>query len=122
MRADDSTSIANDRIINADMRAPRPAKTGAPTNAKETDHGDGKRQQTRTAADRRRGRPRKGDRSQDRARRHGGRDRQGGALALWQRNRSARGDRSEKRRAASVAPHAGGRRGGEPVVSDQPRR
>src|SRR5262249_11701514 len=88
MRAGDSTGIANDRIIKAEMWAPRPAKTGAPTNPKETNHGDGKRQQTRTAADRRLGRPRKSDRSQDRARRHGGRDRQGGTLALRQRDRS----------------------------------
>src|SRR5580704_6208476 len=122
MPADDSTSIANDRNINTDMWAARPAKTGAPTNAKETDHGDGKRQQTRTAADRGRSRPRKGDRSQDRARRHGGRDRQGGALALRQRDRSARGDRSEERRAASVTPHAGGRDGGKSGDADQPRR
>ena len=45
----------------------------------------------------------------DRHRRHGGRDRQGGALALRRRDRSARRDQSQDRRAAAVAPHARGR-------------
>ena len=85
---------------------------------KENEHGR-QRQQARTAADRRRGRPRKVDRPRHRDRRDGRRDRQGGALALRQRDRSARRDRSEDRRAAAVAPHAGGRAGRESVEPDQ---
>ena len=59
------------------------------------------RQQARTAADRRRGRPRKVDRPRHRDHRDGRRHRQGGALALRRGNRRACRDRAEDRRAAS---------------------
>ena len=62
------------------------------------------RQPARTVADRRRGRPREVDRPRHRHRRHGGRDPEGGALALRQRDRGARRDQSEDRRDAAVAP------------------
>ena len=81
--------------------APRPARRRV---------SDGRqRQPARTVADRRRGRPREVDRPQHRDHRHGGRDRQGGALALRRRDRRPRRDQSQDRRAAAVAPHAGGR-------------
>ena len=67
------------------------------------------RQPARTAADRRRGRPRESDRPRHRHRRHGGCDPEGGPLALWRRDRGARGDQPEDRRDAAVAPVAGGR-------------
>ena len=67
------------------------------------------RQPARIVADRRRGRPREVDRPPHRDRRHGGRDREGGALALRHRDRRPRRDRSEERRAPAAAPHAGGR-------------
>ena len=80
------------------------------------------RQPARTVANRRRGRPREGDRPRHRHRRHGGRHRQGGALALRRGNRRARRDRAEDRRSAAHPPHAGGRGGREPVQPDHARR
>ena len=47
---------------------------------------------------------------------------EGGALALRRRDRRARRDQSEDRRAAAVAPHAGGRHGRELVDPDQRSR
>ena len=66
-------------------------------------------QQTRTAADRGRGRPRKVDRPRHRDRGDGRRHRQGGPRPLRQRDRRSRRDRRQEGRAAAVAPHAGGR-------------
>ena len=67
------------------------------------------RQQTRTLADRRRGRAREVDRPLDRARLDGGRDAEGGALALRPGDRGARRDQPEDRRNPLLAPAAGRR-------------
>ena len=61
------------------------------------------------------------DRS-DRDHRDGGCDREGGALALRRRDRRPRRDQSQDRRAAAVAPHAGGREGRELLQPDQRSR
>ena len=76
-------------------------------------HGSCQRQQTRTAADRRRRCARKVDRPRHRDRGDGRRHRQGGPRPLRQRDRRSRRDRRQEGRAAAVAPHAGGRPGRE---------
>ena len=113
-RAREARTHDNDNRMPADAAA-RERKRRRLTDGRQ-------RQPARTAADRRRGRPREIDRPPHRHHRHGGRDREGGALALRQRDRSPRRDQSEDRRAAPCAPHAGGRGGGEPVEPDQPGR
>ena len=98
-----------------------PANRARERRRRETD--DGRQcKPARTVADRRRGRAREIDRPAHRHHRHGGCDREGCALALRQRNRSSRRDRSEDRRAAPCAAHAGGRGGGKSRQPDQPGR
>ena len=69
------------------------------------------RQPAGIAANRRRGGPREVDRPRHCHYRHGGRDPEGRALALRQRDRGPRRDQSEDRRDAVVAAAAGGRHG-----------
>jgi hypothetical protein len=84
------------------------------------------RQPARTPADRRCGRARKIDRPQIViADRDGRRDREGGALALRRRDRRARRDQPEDRRAAAVAPSdvvENGREPGDEISLEDARR